>query len=51
MWRAIKVLFWLLVLAAIALVAYAYVGPVFFPGDFAPAQSQQTLPVTLPADG
>lgn len=47
MWRLIKLLFWLVLLAAVALVAYAYVGPVFFPDDFAPPERQVTEPVTL----
>ncbi|SEN66990.1 hypothetical protein SAMN04488003_12533 [Loktanella fryxellensis] len=47
MWRLIKALFFLAVLAGLALVAYAYAGPLFFPGDFAPPSSQTTQPVTL----
>ena len=47
MWRLIKALFFLAVLAALALIAYAYAGPLFFPGDFAPPSQQVTRPVTL----
>lgn len=47
MWRLIKYLFFLLVLAAIALVAYAYAGPIFFPADFAAPAQEVTAPVTL----
>lgn len=46
-WRLIKVLLALAVLAGIGLVAYAYVGPVFFPADFAAPTTQQTAPVSL----
>jgi|TARA_R110000787_G_scaffold50302_1_gene120098 predicted small lipoprotein YifL len=47
MWRLIKTLFILVLLAGVALVAYAYVGPLFFPGDFAPPTTQVTKSVTL----
>ncbi len=47
MWRLIKALFFLAVLAALAMVAYAYVGPLFFPGDFAPPGGPVSHPVTL----
>ncbi|MFT5744352.1 MAG: hypothetical protein ACI86S_002433 [Paracoccaceae bacterium] len=47
MWRLIKVLLFLGVFAAIALVAYAYVGPIFFPADFAAPSDVVTKPVTL----
>ncbi|SHI29798.1 hypothetical protein [Wenxinia saemankumensis] len=50
MWRAIKLIFWLVVLAAIALLAYAYIGPVFFPGDFEPPLREMRQPVTLGQD-
>lgn len=46
-WKLFKALFYLVVLAAIALIAYAYVGPVFFPDDFAPPTEQVVKPVTL----
>lgn len=47
MWRLIKVLLILAVLAAIALVAYAYVGPLVLPGDFEPPVHEVTQPVDL----
>ncbi|SLN15681.1 hypothetical protein [Roseisalinus antarcticus] len=47
LWRLIKFLFVILILGGIALVGYAYVGPVFFPDDFDPQQSEIVLPVTL----
>lgn len=47
MWRLIKVLLILAVLAAIALVAYAYVGPLVLPGDFEPPVREVTQPVDL----
>jgi hypothetical protein len=43
----IKFLFLLVVLAAIGLVGYAYLGPVFFPADFAAPGVQIVEPVTL----
>lgn len=42
----IKWLFYLLILAALVLVAYAYVGP-YFGADFSPPQSERRLPVEL----
>jgi hypothetical protein len=50
MWRLIKVLFFLTALGGIGLVAYAYVGPLFFPGDFAAPTQEVTRPVTLETD-
>ena len=47
MWRIIKLLIFLTLLAAVALIAYAYVGPIFFPADFAPPTQDINLPVTL----
>jgi hypothetical protein len=47
MWRLIKAIFFLVVIGAIALVAYAYVGPLFFPADFAAPAQEVTRPVTL----
>ena len=47
MWRLIKALFFLIVIGAIALVAYAYLGPIFFPADFAAPVEEVTRPVTL----
>lgn len=47
MWRLIKLVVILVLLAAVGLVAYAYVGPVFFPADFAAPTQEVTSPVTL----
>ncbi|WP_168798035.1 hypothetical protein [Pacificoceanicola onchidii] len=46
MGRLLKYLFYLLVLGAIVLVGYAYVGP-FFGADFSPPQTEIRLPVEL----
>ncbi|SMC43617.1 hypothetical protein [Primorskyibacter flagellatus] len=48
MGRILKWVFYLLVLGAIALVAYAYVGP-FFGADFSAPASEIREPVTLNA--
>ena len=50
MWRLIKLLFVLIVLAAVAFVGYAYLGPIFTPSDFAPPTEEVVKPVTLGAD-
>ncbi|WP_333713838.1 hypothetical protein [Yoonia sp.] len=50
MWRLIKAVFYLVVLCAVALVAYAYLGPLFFPADFAAPAQEVTRPVTLDAN-
>ncbi len=50
MWRLIKAIFFLGLLAAVALVAYAYVGPVFFPADFAAPSVENRVPVVLETD-
>jgi hypothetical protein len=47
LWRLIKAVLILVLLAGIALVGYAYVGPVFFPLDFAAPSVEVTVPVTL----
>ena len=47
MWRLIKALFFLVVFAAVGLVAYAYVGPLFFPADFAAPAEEVSRSVTL----
>jgi len=46
MWRIIKWLIYLAVLAAIALIAYAYIGP-FFGADFTAPQQEIRIPVML----
>jgi hypothetical protein len=50
MWRLFKFLVWLAVLAALVLVAYAYVGPVLFPDHFVPAVSDRSAPILLELD-
>ncbi|AKS45924.1 hypothetical protein SAMN05444287_1029 [Octadecabacter temperatus] len=47
MWRLIKFLFVLVVLAAIAFIAFAYLGPIFMPADFAAPVEEVVVPVTL----
>lgn len=47
MWRLFKALVFLTALAAIGLIGYAYIGPIFLPGDFVPPRVQVTEPVTL----
>ncbi|MCA0940889.1 MULTISPECIES: hypothetical protein [Roseobacteraceae] len=49
MGRLFKPLLILLLLAAIALVAYAYVGP-YFGADFSPPQTEIRQPVELDAN-
>jgi hypothetical protein len=50
MWQLIKILFVLVVMAAIAFVAYAYLGPIFMANDFAAPVQEVVLPVTLGGD-
>ncbi|WP_172796225.1 hypothetical protein [Loktanella sp. 5RATIMAR09] len=47
MWRLIKTLLFLIIIAGLGLVAYAYIGPLFFPADFAAPSEEVTYPVTL----
>lgn len=47
MLRLIKVVLFLAVLAGVGLIAFAYIGPIFFPGDFAAPTREVTHPVTL----
>ncbi len=49
MFRIIKWLFYLAILAFIALVAYAYIGP-FFGADFTPPQSEIRQEIILETD-
>ncbi len=51
MWRLIKVLLVLAILAGLALVAYAYLGPILFSEDFAPPARQMTIPIDLELEG
>lgn len=50
MWRLIKAVLYLIVICGAGLVAYAYIGPVFFPADFAAPSEEVTRPVTLDTD-
>jgi len=50
MWRIIKALIVLAVLAALGVVAFAYVGPILFPAEFAAPQQDVTVPVDLDLD-
>jgi hypothetical protein len=50
MWRLIKFFFWLALLAAIALAAYAYLGPILLPDHFVPPVTEITAPVELDLD-
>ena len=49
MGRIIKWLIYLLILGALALIAYAYIGP-YFGADFSPPQNEVRQPVTQDAD-
>ena len=49
-WRLIKAVLVLTIFAALGLIAYAYIGPIFFAEDFAPPVEQVTKPVTLEVD-
>lgn len=49
MGRLIKWLFYLVILGLIALVAYAYVGPIFDP-EFSPKPEEIRIPVELDAN-
>lgn len=50
LWRLIKLLLVLIILGGIALIVYAYAGPIFFPGDFAAPSETITVPYTLDAN-
>jgi hypothetical protein len=47
MWRLIKFLFVLVVLGGLAFLAFAYLGPIFMPDDFAAPVEEVVKPVTL----
>lgn len=47
LWKLIKFLIFLLVLAGLGLVAFAYLGPILMPAEFAPPSTQIVQPVTL----
>lgn len=47
MWRLIRLLLILIVIAAILFVGFAYLGPIFMPGDFDPPAHDVREPVVL----
>ncbi|MCO4848681.1 MAG: hypothetical protein KC448_12010 [Yoonia sp.] len=47
LWRLIKLLLLLVILGGLALVAYAYIGPILFPADFAAPAVIVSEPITL----
>lgn len=47
LWKLFKLLIFLAVLGAIGFVAYAYLGPIFLPQDFAAPQERVIEPVVL----
>ncbi|WP_194098259.1 hypothetical protein [Marivivens aquimaris] len=47
LWKLIKLLLVLLILAGIGLVVYAYVGPLIFPSDFDAPTQTVTQPIEL----
>lgn len=49
MWRLIKLLIYIVVLAVIGLIAYAYFGPIFG-ADFSAPTQRVVQPVTLDAN-
>ncbi|MGR3634250.1 MAG: hypothetical protein ACU0A8_19365 [Limimaricola soesokkakensis] len=46
-WALVKAALILVVLTALGLLAYAYVGPMLFPADFAAPVSEVVKPVTI----
>lgn len=50
MWRIIKALLVLAIVAALGVIAFAYAGPWLFPAEFAAPQQEITLPVELDLD-
>ncbi len=46
-WKLIKILVFLAILGGLAFVAYAFVGPVLFPADFAAPSATVTQTVPL----
>jgi hypothetical protein len=46
-WRLFKAILFLAVLSGLGLVAFAYVGPIFFPADFVAPAELRTAPITL----
>ena len=50
LWRLIKFILFLVILGGIALIAYAYVGPVLMPSDFAAPSAPVSENITLDVD-
>ncbi len=50
MGRVFKWLFYLVILALVALITYTYIGP-FFGADFSAPQKEIRVPIELPAPG
>jgi hypothetical protein len=50
MWRLIKLLLVLAILGGLGLIAYAYLGPILLPDDFAAPVREVTIPVDLGLD-
>jgi hypothetical protein len=50
LWRLIKFILFLVILGGIALVTYAYVGPVLMPSDFAAPSAPVSENITLDVD-
>lgn len=46
-WRLIKLIFWLTLLGAIALVIFSYLGPILMPASFQPPVQEIREPVQL----
>ncbi len=49
-WALVKLALILVVLGALGLLAYAYIGPMLFPADFAAPAQEVVKPVTLELD-
>ncbi len=47
LWRLFKLLIFLAVLGGLGLIAFAYVGPIFLPQDFAAPEMRVEEPVVL----
>lgn len=47
LWTVIKLLFFLVIISGVGLVGYAYLGPIFFPQDFAAPTIEVIRPVIL----
>lgn len=50
LWKLIKFLLFLAILAGLGLIAFAYVGPILMPAEFTPPSTEISQPVTLEAN-